>query len=48
MMIQGTRPRAGADVRGRRRGGCLTWADLWLQNEREFSRYNFEEADSNT
>jgi glycyl-tRNA synthetase alpha chain len=23
----------------------VTWADLWLQNEREFSRYNFEEAD---
>ncbi len=23
----------------------ITWADLWLQNEREFSRYNFEEAD---
>ncbi|MEO6462851.1 MAG: glycine--tRNA ligase subunit alpha, partial [Candidatus Eisenbacteria bacterium] len=22
----------------------LTWADLWLQNEVEFSRYNFEEA----
>jgi glycyl-tRNA synthetase alpha chain len=25
-------------------GGFLTWADLWLQNEVEFSRYNFEEA----
>jgi len=23
----------------------VTWADLWLQNEKEFSRYNFEEAD---
>jgi glycyl-tRNA synthetase alpha chain len=23
----------------------ITWGDLWLQNEREFSRYNFEEAD---
>ena len=23
----------------------VTWGDLWLQNEREFSRYNFEEAD---
>jgi len=22
----------------------VTWGDLWLQNEREFSRYNFEEA----
>jgi glycyl-tRNA synthetase alpha chain len=24
---------------------ATTWADLWVQNEREFSRYNFEEAD---
>jgi glycyl-tRNA synthetase alpha chain len=24
----------------------VTWADLWLQNEKEFSRYNFEEADT--
>ena len=24
---------------------AVTWGDLWLQNEREFSRYNFEEAD---
>jgi len=23
----------------------VTWADLWLQNEKEYSRYNFEEAD---
>ncbi len=23
----------------------ILWADLWLQNEKEFSRYNFEEAD---
>jgi glycyl-tRNA synthetase alpha chain len=23
----------------------VTWGDLWLQNEREWSRYNFEEAD---
>ncbi|MBI5711787.1 MAG: glycine--tRNA ligase subunit alpha [Candidatus Eisenbacteria bacterium] len=23
----------------------ITWADLWLQNEKEYSRYNFEEAD---
>jgi len=22
----------------------VTWGDLWLQNEREWSRYNFEEA----
>jgi glycyl-tRNA synthetase alpha chain len=26
-------------------GEGITWADLWLQNEKEFSRYNFEEAD---
>jgi glycyl-tRNA synthetase alpha chain len=24
----------------------VTWGDLWLQNEREWSRYNFEEADA--
>ena len=24
---------------------AITWGDLWLQNEREFSRYNFEAAD---
>ena len=23
---------------------AITWGDLWLQNEREFSRYNFEAA----
>jgi glycyl-tRNA synthetase alpha chain len=23
----------------------ITWGDLWLSNEREYSRYNFEEAD---
>jgi glycyl-tRNA synthetase alpha chain len=23
----------------------ITWGDLWVQNEREWSRYNFEEAD---
>ena len=23
----------------------VPWADLWLQNEKEYSRYNFEEAD---
>ncbi|HEY3215687.1 MAG TPA: glycine--tRNA ligase subunit alpha [Candidatus Eisenbacteria bacterium] len=31
-----------------RRGGvfvpAITWGDLWLQNEKEYSRYNFEEA----
>ncbi len=26
-------------------GPGVTWADLWLQNEKEYSRYNFEEAD---
>ena len=25
--------------------GPVTWADLWLQNEREYSTYNFEQAD---
>ncbi len=24
---------------------AVTWAELWLQNEKEWSRYNFEEAD---
>jgi glycyl-tRNA synthetase alpha chain len=24
---------------------AISWGDLWLQNEREFSRYNFEAAD---
>jgi glycyl-tRNA synthetase alpha chain len=24
---------------------AVTWGDLWLQNEKEYSRYNFEEAD---
>jgi glycyl-tRNA synthetase alpha chain len=23
----------------------ITWGDLWLQNEKEYSRYNFDEAD---
>src|SRR3989454_10071446 len=23
----------------------ITWGELWLQNEKEYSRYNFEEAD---
>jgi glycyl-tRNA synthetase alpha chain len=27
-----------------KRGAPVTWGDLWLQNEREWSRYNFEEA----
>jgi glycyl-tRNA synthetase alpha chain len=25
--------------------GPVTWADLWLQNEKEYSVYNFEQAD---
>ena len=25
-------------------GGCLKWQDLWLRNEQEYCRYNFEEA----
>src|SRR5258706_1176091 len=25
--------------------GPVTWADLWLQNEKEYSTYNFEQAD---
>jgi len=25
-------------------GPGVTWGDLWLENEREFSRYNFQEA----
>ncbi len=25
-------------------GPGVTWAELWLQNEKEYSRYNFEEA----
>ncbi len=26
-------------------GGGIRWRDLWLRNEQEYSRYNFEEAD---
>ncbi len=26
-------------------GSPVTWGDLWMQNEREYSRYNFEVAD---
>jgi glycyl-tRNA synthetase alpha chain len=26
-------------------GAGVTWGALWLQNEKEYSRYNFEEAD---
>jgi glycyl-tRNA synthetase alpha chain len=33
------------DANGRVLCAPVTWADLWLQNEKEWSRYNFEEAD---
>jgi len=33
------------DGRGRGITPAVTWAELWLQNEKEWSRYNFEEAD---
>jgi glycyl-tRNA synthetase alpha chain len=44
MAIQGTRSVQELRYASDGRGGWLTWADLWLQNEKEFSRYNFEEA----
>ncbi|MEO6462897.1 MAG: glycine--tRNA ligase subunit alpha, partial [Candidatus Eisenbacteria bacterium] len=44
MAIQGTRSVQELKYAADGRGGFLTWADLWLQNEVEFSRYNFEEA----
>jgi glycyl-tRNA synthetase alpha chain len=43
--------RIGMMLQGRNRvpdlawGPGVTWGELWLQNEKEFSRYNFEEAD---
>jgi glycyl-tRNA synthetase alpha chain len=40
MMLQGT-----DRVQDLKWGPGLTWGDLWVQNEREWSRYNFEEAD---
>ena len=33
------------DPKGRVLSAPVTWAELWLQNEKEWSRYNFEEAD---
>ena len=40
MMLQGkTRVQDLAWAEG------ISWGDLWLQNEKEYSRYNFEEAD---
>jgi glycyl-tRNA synthetase alpha chain len=46
MMLQG-RDRVQDLVWSAGDGGSapVTWGDLWFQNEREFSRYNFEEAD---
>jgi glycyl-tRNA synthetase alpha chain len=32
------------DAGGREVTKAITWGDLWVQNEREWSRYNFEEA----
>ena len=32
------------DASGREVTKAITWGDLWVQNEREWSRYNFEEA----
>jgi glycyl-tRNA synthetase alpha chain len=40
MMLQGT-----DRVQDLKWGPGVTWGDLWVQNEREWSRYNFEEAD---
>jgi glycyl-tRNA synthetase alpha chain len=33
------------DAAGHILGASVTWADLWLQNEKEWSKYNFELAD---
>ncbi|MGH7724233.1 MAG: glycine--tRNA ligase subunit alpha, partial [Candidatus Eiseniibacteriota bacterium] len=44
MAIQGTERVHDLKYAADGRGGFLTWADLWLQNEVEYSRYNFEEA----
>jgi glycyl-tRNA synthetase alpha chain len=44
MAIQGTQSVQELKYASNGRGGFLTWADLWLQNEVEFSKYNFEEA----
>ena len=40
MMLQGV-----SRVQDLAWGPGVTWGDLWLQNEKEWSRYNFEEAD---
>ena len=44
MAIQGTKSVQELKYAADGRGGFLTWADLWLMNEIEFCRYNFEEA----
>ena len=44
MAIQGTKSVQELRYAADGRGGYLSWADLWLQNEVEFCRYNFEEA----
>ncbi len=44
MAIQGTKSVQELKYAADGRGGFLTWADLWLQNEVEFCRYNFEQA----
>jgi len=44
MAIQGTRSVQELRYAADGHGGYLTWADLWLQSEKEWSRYNFEEA----
>jgi glycyl-tRNA synthetase alpha chain len=33
------------DRKGAGTAPAVTWGDLWLQNEKEYSRYNFEEAE---
>ena len=40
MMLQGV-----DRVQDVRYAGDLTWSDLWLQNEKEYCRYNVQEAD---
>ena len=44
MAIQGTSSVQELKYASNGQGGYLSWADLWLQNEIEFSKYNFEEA----
>jgi glycyl-tRNA synthetase alpha chain len=36
------------DERGRVEAAAITWGDLWLRNEVEYSTYNFEQADAAT